>query len=152
MWIRRLQGWILAGSRSSCSTPSLWDTGTHRGLGGEVKGVRSARWGSWPTILELSWALSPEGLPRPLPGQAGPSHPWPGFLSPSFPCLCLSLSLATLILSISVYVETPHLSLSSFSPCLSPLCVSDAILSHLSLLLCVSLVPASLLPPVPPPP
>ena len=121
-------------------------------VGGEVKGVRSARWGSWPAVLELSWALSPEGLLRPFPGQAGPSHSWPGFLSPSFPCLYLSLSLATFILSISMYVESPHLSLSSSSPCLSPLSVSDAVLSHLSLFLCISLVPASPLPPVPPPP
>ena len=121
-------------------------------VGGEVKGVRSARWGSWPAIRGLSWALSPEGLLRPFPGQAGPSTLLARFLSPSFPCLSLSLSLATFILSTSMYVETPHLSLSSSSPCLSPCFVSDAVLSHLSLFLCISLVPASPLPPVPPPP
>lgn len=51
--------------------------------------------------------------------------------------LSLSLSLATLILSISVYVETPISLFPPFSPCLSPLCVSDAILP-LSPPLCLS--------------
>lgn len=125
----------LGGSPEPLFTPRPVGRRHSAWVGGEVKGVRSARWGSWPAVRGLSWALSPEGLLRPFPGQAGPSTLLARFLSPSFPCLSLSLSLATFILSTSMYVETP---ISLFPPLLpvshlalslmlfSPICLSSS--------------------------
>ena len=120
MWIRQLQGWVLAGPwsrpRPVGHRHSAW--------------VGGAGWGSWPAVLELSWALSPKGLPRPLPARLVRHTPGPACL----PHCRISLPLSGHTRSLRLHVcRDPRL----FPPLLpaSHLCVSDAVLPRLSVCL-----------------
>lgn len=88
--------------------------------------VGGAGWGSWPAVLELSWALSPEGLLRPLLARLVCHTPGPACLPRCRVCLSLSGHTRSLRLRVC---RDPRL----FPPLLpaSHLCVSDAVLPRL---------------------